>query len=232
MNKDVEEFLASFPFAETTKATYARVLEELVRLPLEKMMAADLLVFINRDEWGNSRRCVALAASQRFIAWRYGVDHPALNARVKRMRSKRQRVLSADQALQLLASFDTSTAKGSRDLALAALALDTGLRCAELCRLQLGDVDLERRNLQVVVKGGQWNWATFSAETAQYIREWVAWRHGHGDLRRELRPEAEGRRRERAVFQERTAGDALPPHDLIERLEGHKGVPPLRSLLG
>jgi integrase len=176
MNTDVQEFLASFPFAEMTKDSYGRVLVQLVELELEVLTAAGLLAFVSRPEWGSSMRYTALCACRRFVGWKYGPGHPALSARVKRGASRRQRVLSADLALQLLASFDTSQAKGARDLSLAALALDTGLRCSELCRLALADVELDRRVLQVIVKGGQWGSAVFSAQTALYLADWLVLR--------------------------------------------------------
>jgi integrase/recombinase XerD len=76
--------------------------------------------------------------------------------------------------LELLASFDRSTVKGCRDLALAAIFLDTGLRLAEVCHLRTADVDLSARTLQVVVKGGQWGVGVFSPQTAQYVSDWLA----------------------------------------------------------
>jgi site-specific recombinase XerC len=42
--------------------------------------------------------------------------------------------------------------------------------------LKIGDIDLDERSLQVVVKGGQWKGAIFSPQTAQYLREWMAFR--------------------------------------------------------
>ena len=176
MNKEVQEFLASFPYAEMTKDSYGRVLVQLVELRLDQLTAAELLSFVCRPEWGSNMRYVALCACRRFISWRYGPRHAALSARVRPGVARRQRVLTVDLALELLASFDTSHAKGARDLSLAAVALDTGLRCSELCRLALPDVDLDRRVLQVIVKGGQWGSAVFSRETAQYIREWLVFR--------------------------------------------------------
>lgn len=173
MNSDVDNFLASRPLADTTKVTYARILELLVDVDLRQMSAADLVKFISKPEWGQSQRYTYLCACRSFIRWLYGVSHPALTARVKRGHAKPQRVLSADQALRLLASFDTSTVAGMRDLAFVALALDTGLRVSELCRLQLSDIDLEARTLQVIVKGGQWGSAVFSEQSALYISAWV-----------------------------------------------------------
>ena len=179
MNTELLEFLASFPFSDSTKDSYSRVLSQLVTLLAQgatEMGAADLLLFVSRPEWGSNQRYTALAACRKFIAWRFGSGHPALCARVKRVRAKRQRVLSASVALELLASFDTYTAMGARDLAIAALALDTGLRCSELCRLRLADVDLSARTLQVIVKGGQWGMGVFSPDTALYIDRWLSFR--------------------------------------------------------
>jgi integrase len=170
---DIDDFLASSPYAETTRESYRRVLSQLVLLDLENLTAAGLIAFVSRDEWGSSMRYVSLCACRRYITWLYGMDHPALTARVKTARVKPQRVMSAGVALELLASFDVSTGKGCRDLAMAALLLDTGLRCSEICRLKLVDVNLAERSLQVIVKGGQWARAVFSEQTALYIQDWL-----------------------------------------------------------
>ena len=186
MNNDLENFLASHPYALATRDTYRRCLSPLVDLPdLEHLSASGLLGFVQARPVGNSQQYVTVCAARRFLAWRYGPLHPALSARIKRYRPRRQRTLTAKLALDLLASFDPRMPKGARDLALAAVALDTGLRCSELCRLKLSDVDLAARSLQVIVKGGQWGIGIFSPETAQYIREWISIREaaaGVGEL--------------------------------------------------
>jgi integrase/recombinase XerC len=84
--------------------------------------------------------------------------------------------MTFDQVILLLASFNPYTPIGARDLALAALAIDTGLRESELARVQLADVDLENRTLQVIVKGGQWGIAVYSAETALAVEKWLHFR--------------------------------------------------------
>lgn len=174
MINSIENFLASFPFAETTKDSYRRVLEKMPQS--ENMTAADLINFVSKPDWNSSTRYTALCACRKFISFTFGVNHPALCARIKRTKSKPQRVLSKDLALRLLASFDTSTAIGSRNLAIASLALDTGLRCSELCRIDINYLDLLERHLQVIVKGGQWKMAIFSQQTALYISAWLQFR--------------------------------------------------------
>lgn len=177
MNREVEEFLSSRPFAETTKRTYRDVLFPLLaECDFSTLTASALLVLVRRDGWENSRQCVALAACKSFIGWRFGSAHPALSARLKRVTGRPQRAMDADTALRLLASFDPHSPKGARDLALCSLALDTGLRASELCRLRQADTDTDRRVLQVVVKGGQWKAAVFSDETAARIEHWKRYR--------------------------------------------------------
>jgi len=176
----VDEFLASRPYSQATRETYRRVLLLLVQLDgLKRISAADLLRFVDRVGWGNSQQYVAVCACRAFLRWRFGTAHPGLSARVKHIRPRRQRVLTAQRALDLLVIFDRTKVKGLRDLAICALALDTGLRLAELCRLKVTDVDLNQRSLQVIIKGGQWGMGVFSEQTAVYIAEWLAVRKGN-----------------------------------------------------
>jgi len=183
MNKGmVDEFLASRPYSQATKDTYRRALLLLIQLDrLEQISAAELLRFADRNGWGNSQQYVAVCACRAFLSWRFGAMHPGLGVRIKRIRPRRQRVLSAQRVLDLLVIFDRTTVKGLRDLAICALAIDTGLRLAELCRLRITDVDLQQRSLQVIIKGGQWGMGVFSEQTAIYIAEWLAVRKGQAE---------------------------------------------------
>jgi integrase len=176
MNTDVEKFLASHPYSTATRDTYRHVLILLVEIPdLVGMDAAGLVSWVqSHARWGNSQQYVALIASRMYLSWMFGATHMALSARIKRVKPRRQRVLTAGRALDLLASFDPRTIKGCRDLAIAALGLDTGLRASEICRLRLADVDLSTRKLEVIIKGGEWGVGIFSPETAQYLAEWIA----------------------------------------------------------
>jgi len=178
METTIETFLSSHPYAETTKRTYSHVLTRLLDKfkDLASVTPGQLLDFLKNEGWGNARQCVALAASQKYLAWRYGQEHPALSARLKRFAGKPQRSLTPKTTLQLLASFDPFDPKGARDLAICALTLDTGLRLSELCRLQQADTDTGQGVLQVIVKGGQWKAAVFSGETAAHIEHWKSHR--------------------------------------------------------
>lgn len=223
MSTEIDAFLSSHRFSTATKSTYRYVLERLTLEPFREWSASQLLNWVNKKSWGNSMQYVALCASKKFIAWACGAGHPALSARLKRVKSKKGRALDLRQCLDLLSSFDTSAPIGARDLALAALAIDTGLRASELARVQLADVDLSRRTLQVLVKGGAWSFAVFSDETAMYIDHWLAFRKpadGVGALFVSLRDnKTHGRALTRhgmkAIFKRwgKNLGITLSPHD-------------------
>lgn len=175
---NVEGFLSSHPFSDMTKRTYLHILTRFsaeVESPAV-MTAAELVRWVDKSEWGNARRCVAVACVKKYLAWAYGQLHPALGAKIKRIRGKVPRTMRKEQVLDLLASFDTMSAKGARDLAIASLLLDTGLRESEVCRLKQADTDTEHRILQVLVKGGAWEFAVFSEETSAYIEHWKRYR--------------------------------------------------------
>jgi integrase/recombinase XerD len=174
LSLQVANFLASFPYAETTKDTYHRVLMQLILLPsLNQLSAADLLKFISKPEWGNSQRYTALCACKKFLRWSFGANHPALSAQIKRIPTPPKPRLSGDQMLQLISSFDISSPAGKRDLAIALVALDCNLRASELCNLELENVHLDQCKLFALVKGGQWAWKTFSPATAKAIQSWL-----------------------------------------------------------
>lgn len=174
---EIDEFLASNTYADSTKRTYTDLLTRLItKTDPASLTAAGLVKFVQSQKWGNNRQCLALAASQQFIRWKFGHQHPALNARLKRTTGKPQNSLDQNTALKLLASFNPWTPKGARDLAIAALAIDTGLRASELCRLQLDHIDLVRNSLQVIVKGGAWEAAIFTPQAGARVAHWLAFR--------------------------------------------------------
>lgn len=176
MNSQVSNFLASHPYSDATKSTYAYILDDLVKQNIEKWGAGDLLNFVKRENWGNSMRYVALCACRSFIIAQHGSNHPALTARLKRCKPKPQRSLKFNQVLDLLAMFDTYTPIGARDQCLAAIALDTGLRVSELASIKLANIDIEHRSILVMVKGGQWQYAVYSPETAAILDRWLSYR--------------------------------------------------------
>lgn len=123
---------------------------------------------------GDSAIKQIIGAYKNFFAFTCEEHSPAKTLRYPKIKHKAQRVLDAKSALELLTAFDTSTPKGKRDLAIVTLLIDSGLRAAEVCRLRLDKLDLERRRLYVIIKGGDEGRGIFSQSTANYLSQWLS----------------------------------------------------------
>lgn len=177
MNREIENFLSSHPYARSTKESYCRILDQLITIPnLDQLDAAGLIKFIDKPGWGNAQQNVALHCIKKFLQWRYGSLHPALSAKIKRIKPKPRRSLTKDTALQLLALFNPYSFTGARDLAIAAFGLDTGFRREELCSMQLADIDFANYKAMALCKGGQYKFGAISPETVHIIESWLQFR--------------------------------------------------------
>lgn len=183
MNDNIAEFLSSNNYAETTKRTYASILDLFitqVKQP-ESLTASGLVNFVQSQKgWerveGNSRQCVALAATRMYLRWQYGMSHPAINAKIKRIRGKIHPTITKEKKDELLASFDRHSRAGARNLAMAAVWIQTGLRLSEICNLKQATVDTEHLRLYALVKGGKWRFGIYSEDTAAHIEHWKRFR--------------------------------------------------------
>ena len=122
---------------------------------------------------GTSARKRSVVAIRSFFGHVCGRKSPARSLPGPRVERHQQRVLDWDQAGAVLAACETSRARGLRDLALICLLIESGLRNAEVCRLELSKLDLDRRRLVVVVKGGKEGVGSFDPITAQYLTAWI-----------------------------------------------------------
>lgn len=173
----IQNFLDSRTYAETTKRTYSDILSALLtETDPAALTPTSLLAYIQSRGWGNARQCLALACITTYLKFMYGVTHPAVNAKIKRSSGKMQRAITQVQVDQLLATFNRFTPKGARDLAIAAVLVQTGFRCSEICRLKQEDVDTGRGLAQVIVKGGNWEIGIFKPDTAAHIEWWKVYR--------------------------------------------------------
>jgi integrase/recombinase XerD len=123
---------------------------------------------------GASARKRSAASFRSFFGFVCGKNHsPARKLPFPRVARSQQRVLDWEQAGAVLAACETTTAVGLRDLAIVCLAMESALRNAELCRLELSRIDLERRRLRVVIKGGQEGVGSFDPLTTSYLSAWI-----------------------------------------------------------
>lgn len=174
----MESYFAENPLSANTRRLYGYILGLFNEfIDPAGCTSGDVIRFLDEQkEWGESMRYVAVCAIRSYVCWKFGPDHPALRVRVRKARSRPGRVLSEKQVKDLLSSFDTSRRKGRRDLAIACLALDTGMRVNELATLVAADVDLSACKLVVRIKGGRWEKAVYSEYTAAMIGGWMGYR--------------------------------------------------------
>ena len=172
---EIEKFLSSGGYASTTIDLYRRVLSKFCAdVDTRSIDETDLHRWVKGNGWANATQYSALCAVRGFLRYMYGVNHPALAVRVKRLESPPQRVISVNQIGALLALHDTGIPKGRRDLAICCLLLDTGLRSAEVCGAEVKYLDMEQRRVSVRVKGGKFGAGVFSDYTRSVLERWLA----------------------------------------------------------
>ncbi|MFC2025853.1 tyrosine-type recombinase/integrase [Chloroflexota bacterium] len=139
------------------------------------LTASQLKAWLESHGWGANYKHLALYTMRAYLKWKYR-DHQALTLRYRREETPPQRVMTAEQVVKLLASFDGYSSKGCRDLAMCGVFLDCGLRSSEICRLQMKYLDMETLSLRVIVKGGRWSRRTFSIYTSAWLTDWFTFR--------------------------------------------------------
>lgn len=179
MLTDVDRFLTEQDYSPATNAAYGYHLMRLaewlddVCIPPHKLTAALLRTYLSANGWANNTQRQAGNAAKSFLRWRYGATHPCLTVKLPRDDSPPGRTLEQVEVDRLMAIFDTSKPVGWRDLSMIALMVETGLREAEVCRLELDFLNLRARHLDVIAKRRKWREGVFSTITAQYLDIWL-----------------------------------------------------------
>lgn len=129
----------------------------------------------DHPDWSPSSQHNAMAAIKAFYRHFVGRENsPAERISISRPDPGPQRTLSREEVDQVLGSFDTSKLLDIRNLALFTTALDTGARATELCRMRIPDLDLDKGQITVEVKGGRVARKLFGAFTGHCLLEWLA----------------------------------------------------------
>ena len=136
------------------------------------------------------------AAARTFTAWAHRRGHLTTDPGIRLASPRPQRalpsVLRQDQANDLLRASESGAterdAVALRDHALLELLYATGVRVSELSGLDVDDVDLERRVVVVLGKGGKERTVPFGEPAERAVREWLA--HGRPKLARPSSPPA------------------------------------------
>lgn len=176
---DIDRYLALHrrTWSANTFDRYRRALSLFAtenNMDLSNLSASRFLSWLESHSWGSSTQWVAYTAVKSFLSWCYGANHPALELRIKRSQPAPQRSLDVSQVQRLLASFDTGSIKGRRDLAICGILLDCALRASELCGLSMRYLDLKDKTIKVKVKGGKWMSRCFSGYTQGWLDLWIS----------------------------------------------------------
>jgi integrase/recombinase XerC len=132
---------------------------------------------------GASRTTLARrsAAAKTFTAWAHRVEKLAVDPGIRLTAPRAHRTLPAvlrqEQAAELLAASGSGARERDpmalRDHALLELLYATGVRVSELCGLDVDDVDLERRVVRVLGKGGKERTVPFGVPAERAVRDWL-----------------------------------------------------------
>ena len=175
----LDQFFAEHTFSPNTVATYRLLLLRFFKwldgdgLSLDSVTAVQFRDWLDSHAWSNATQYLAYNAIRAFTRWRYGEQHPLMRAKVRRDKPEPQRTLSFEQVKRLIASIDSKSPKGIRDLAILTLMLDTGLRASEITQLKLKHLHIDERRVDVRIKGGRWGRGVFSPTTGRRLDEWM-----------------------------------------------------------
>jgi integrase/recombinase XerC len=231
---DEEDFRASLAsVSERTLAAYTADLARFVRwadrvghhgpADVDRSQVRAYIADLAGD--GRARSSIARAAStlRRYFGWALRTGRsphdPTVGVSVPRSAGRLPRVLQQDELNTLLDSpparvADDAPAVRVRDDAVLEVLYGSGLRVAELCSLDDGDLDLARARATVWGKGGKQRVVPLSEPAVEALRGWLAAR---SDL---VGPESP----DGAVFLNRR-GRRLTPRDVRRVLDRRADVP-------
>lgn len=179
----IDAFLGSpeLDYSRTTRYSYRWALVHLAEwcegenIRIGEVTAAQLAQWLRTGEKSKNYQRLLGNAVRSFLRW-LGGDHPAVRVKLPLDDAPAGRSLTDEQLQHLVASFDTSTPEGWRNVAIVMLAVDTGLRSAEICRLETRRLDLINRKLDVIQKGGRWRVGKYTTSTAAALETWLSMR--------------------------------------------------------
>ncbi len=107
--------------------------------------------------------------------WEEGYAPDNVLERLSRPTAPRKLIepLTREECSKLLESIDLNAANGTRDIAIVALLLDTGLRCGELVSLRVLDVHLQDQWLKVMGKGQKERMVPFGARAGNILQRYL-----------------------------------------------------------
>ena len=131
-----------------------------------------------------ARKLAALRSFFRFLMQEGVVEqNPAALAATPKQDQRLPNYLYEQEVSALIEAPDTATPLGQRDRVILEVLYATGVRIGELVRMELPDVDLERREIRVVGKGNRERIVLLGERAAAVLRTYLA--EGRSQLLRE-----------------------------------------------
>lgn len=183
--KLIEQFLRNSVYSKTTIRSYRWHLHRwgnylrLLGKDFEEVTPELALAYLDTQEWGASIRAQSLQALRAVISYHYGKDHAIYELPVKKPKPTPQKTLTEKELAKMIRTIDMSEPQGVRNLAIIAIMMDTGIRNAETCRLDLRHISMDDRTFNVIVKGGDNATKIFSEIASDCLSAWLAIRSAH-----------------------------------------------------
>lgn len=232
----VESFLSSSALSDSSRDAYRRdlhgLIEHLVRRGVDGPGAVtrrDLRSYlVGLAEQGLAPSTIArrLAASRRYftalVARGALTSDPTVGLSAPSGSSRLPRVLRADELHQILDEAPVGQGdpvRRSRDDAVLELLYGSGLRVAELCGIDLDDLDIGGRRVTVWGKGDLQRVAPLGSRSAEALQRWLDWG------RPRMLDAAGGTPDDPVAVFHNLAGRRLTPRDVRRILDRRSPVP-------
>ncbi len=155
INKQISIFLSGRDISDSSKKVYSNILHGFYKFLIDnnrspgRMKTADLLYFKSQmQKRGKAATTINLYLSvlRTFFIWQKGKGYAKYNLAdgVKLLplqKRYRRGILTRDQVKELIDSIENDTPDGLRDRLMIRLAWELGLRCVELSRLKVENIE-------------------------------------------------------------------------------------------
>jgi tyrosine recombinase XerC len=144
---------------------------------IDRSAAREYLLALEKKRY--SRRSIARKLSSarsffRFLLREKFVDqNPFKNLLTPKLPKKLPNFLYPDELKSLLEAPDLKSPMGLRDRAILEVIYGTGLRVAEIIRMNINDVDFDEKEIKVLGKGSKERIVLFGSHAASSLREYM-----------------------------------------------------------
>jgi site-specific recombinase XerD len=113
----------------------------------------------------------------RWLEGEHGVNSPMQNIKAPRLPKLILPSLTNEQVLEIM-----SKAESTRNRAIIALAVESGLRVSELANIRLEDIDFQTKVIRTLGKGNKEAYAPFGELSQSYLNQWLMEYHPNGNV--------------------------------------------------